>query len=150
MEAGVPVVPSDGTSRLVALADAYVALLEAGSWSLPITVERTYLAFLDLSEVTASTRVLVNPGDHVSGIAARAKTRDTYRIDVGIIRKVATTDEFDEALALAEEIQAYLERARLDSAPRISVERETLFDDEWLARTGLFATAVSVTFEEVT
>jgi hypothetical protein len=136
--------------RIAELCNAVVADLASASLSAAFTVSREYLAFFDLDDLDTDIRVIVTPREHSASTVARRRTADEYAVDVGVLRRAETSADADEALHLAEEIQARYLRTELDGAPSPSVERRTLYDPAWMREHRVFATAVTLTFAEAT
>lgn len=138
-------------SVLKDLANAVVAKLNAGEFSLPFTAARAYVPVATLEEL-AMMRVTVVPKSLTISPLTRAKDTHSYAVDVGVQQRVDTsaTDDTDALASLVEEIADLLRRSRLPDFPAarwVSVENDPIYDWERLKERQVFTSVLTVTYE---
>ena len=90
------------SAKIIDIADAVAALLNAGSFSRTFTAERHVLAEFDLGALQ-TLRVSVVPRGLSIAPASRSQRTYDYQVDVGIQEHVASLADVDGLLALTEE-----------------------------------------------
>ncbi len=105
-------------STINQIADAVVASLNAGSFSLPFTAERRYQPVFELSQLQ-ELRVSVVPKSLTAAVATRSDAFFDCAIDIGIQRKVNADDApmLDGLMHLVEEVADRLRFHRLETFP---------------------------------
>jgi hypothetical protein len=106
------------THPIIDVAKALAALLDAASFSQPVTVTRRALVRFDLVGLK-TCQVSVVPADWESPIVTRAATRDKVQVDVAIQQKVDVDDldATDALMNLVYEIEAAVKFAKLSTTP---------------------------------
>jgi len=137
-------------STLIAIADAVVESLNAGSFSHAFTAARHYQPVFDLPEM-ATLHVSVVPKAIDVLASSRNQNQHDYAIDIGIQQKVADDTEADGLMALAEEIADHFRLGRVQvtgvgSVPIFKVSAEPVFAPEHLTEKRLFTSIVTLTF----
>ena len=136
---------------LIALADALVAHLNAGSYSLPFTALRSYQPVFDLAQAPGNPVVTVIP----KALEVKGATRvDSYfdcAIDIGIQQKVNADDSeiLDGLIRLVEEIIERLRFQVLDTFPSarwLSIENDPVFAPDHLEKERVFTSVLTVRY----
>jgi hypothetical protein len=106
------------------IADAVVATINAADLGQPVTAERVYLPILDLQEA-GELRVRVVPAATAVAVGDRKNLVRSYRIEIGVQRKLASDDpaEIDPLLALASAIEALFTAKPLEGFPQAKWQR---------------------------
>jgi len=138
-------------AALIALADAIVAHLNAGTYSLPFTAQRSYQPIFDLAQAPETPVVTVIP----KALEVKGATRlDSYfdcAIDIGIQQKVDADDSgiLDGLMRLVEEIAERLRFQVLDAFPSarwLSIENDPVFAPDHLAKERVFTSVLTVKY----
>lgn len=138
-------------STITMLADAVVASLNAGTFSLPFTAERGYLPSYNLEEVSG-LQVTVVPKSVSIVKASRESAYIDPVIDICVQQKVETGGDLsvtDGLVSLVEEIADHLRGSRLADAPHavwMSIENDPIYDRDHMERLHVFTSLVSVTY----
>jgi len=137
-------------SVILDIADAVVADLNAGSFSLPFTASRAYIPRFDLPEL-AALRVTVVPKGLAIATASRADHQHDYRINVGVQQKFEQEDaaELDPLMELVEEIADLFRGAALETEPQavcVAVENGPIYAQEHMREKRLFTSILTLTF----
>ena len=137
-------------STLIAVADAVVASLNAGTFGQPFTAERKYQPAFNLADLD-TLRVSVVPKSVSITTAARDTSYFDCAIDVGVQKKVDPDDptELDALMNLVEEIADHLRMQRLDDLPEaawLSIENDPVFAPEHLDQQRTFTSVLTVTY----
>lgn len=137
-------------STLIALADAIVGSLNAGTLSLPFEAERGYRPVVDLQTLQA-VKVTVIPKSLAITAATRADGFYDCAIDVGVQRKVDVDDPaaLDELMQLVEELGDHLRYRKLEGfavAAWLSLENDPVFAPEHLEQHRQFTSVLTVTY----
>ncbi len=137
-------------STLIALADAIVARLQDGPFSLPFEVQRGYRPVVELSALD-TVKVTVIPKSLAISAATRADGFYDCAIDIGIQRKVNADDpaELDALMRLVEEIGDHLRGrplAGFTAAVWLALENEPIFAPEHLEKERVFTSVLTVTY----
>jgi hypothetical protein len=138
-------------STLVALADAIVARLNAGSFSLPFEARRGYRPVVELPDLTAVV-VTVIPKSLTISAATRADGFYDCAIDVGVQRKVNAEERepLDDLMRWVEEIGDHLRAQPLDAFPAatwLSLENDPIFVPDHLEKEHVFTSVLTVTYK---
>lgn len=137
-------------STLIALADAIVASLNGGTFSISFEVERGYRPVVDLQTLQA-VKVTVIPKSLAITAATRADGFYDCAIDVGVQRKMDVDDPaaLDELMKLVEEIGDHLRYRKLEGfavAAWLALENEPVFAPEHLEQHRQFTSVLTVTY----
>lgn len=135
-------------STLVAVADAIVASLNAGSFGQPFTSERLYQPAFELADL-AELKVSVVPKGVTIATASRDGSYFDWAVDVGIQKKIADDAEIDGLVDLAEEIADHLRMKRLDDVPEaawLSIEHKPVVAAEHLEQQRALTSILTVTY----
>ncbi len=137
-------------STIIALADAVVAGLNAGPFSLPFTVQRGYRPAVALPDL-AAVKVTVIPKSLTITAASRADGFYDCAIDIGVQRKVNPDDpaELDALMRLVEELGDHLRGTKLDgftAAVWLALENDPIFAPEHLEKERVFTSVLTVTY----
>ena len=137
-------------SVLIAIADAVVESLNAGSFGHALSAERHYQPVFDLPEM-ADLHVSVVPKGVEVLASSRNQNQHDYAIDIGIQQKVAGDTEADALMTLAEEIADHFRLGRVQvagvgSVPVLKVGTEPVFAPEHLTEKRLVTSIVTLTF----
>ncbi|MCZ2098829.1 MAG: hypothetical protein LC121_21715 [Anaerolineae bacterium] len=137
-------------STINQIADAVVASLNAGSFSIPFTAERKYQPVHELSQLQ-ELRVCVVPKSLAATIATRSDCFFDCAIDIGVQRKVDVDDleVLDGLMHLVEEIGDHLRFHRLDAFPNaawLSLENTPIFAPDHLEKERVFTSVLTVTY----
>jgi hypothetical protein len=137
-------------STLIALADAIVASLNSGTFSILFQAERGYRPVVELQTLQA-VKVTVIPKSLAITAATRADGFYDCAIDVGVQRKVDVDDPaaLDELMKLVEELGDHLRFRKLEGfavAAWLSLENEPVFAPEHLEQHRQFTSVLTVTY----
>ena len=136
-------------SVVVAVADAVVDELNAGTFGQPFTAERNYLPCYELEDIK-NLRVTVVPKTVAIQIKDRSSTQDDVEIDIAVQQKLTTADnaEIDPLLALVQEIADYLRFKRFSPPDAIWVgtRNEPVYAQEHLDRFRVFTSLLTLTY----
>ena len=140
-------------SRLLAISDAVVAAINAASLGQPVNAERLFLPQFELQEMNV-LRVVVVPKDEERKPITRTAKQATYRVDVGVLKKIATTDaaEIDLLCALVASIAALFDGNRLAAlyeAICTVAKTEPVYSPEHLEQLRQFTSVIVLTFKIV-
>ena len=132
------------------IADAVVAELNAGSFSVPLTAERLYRPDFELPEMK-DLHVSVVPGGVTTVTLGRGRAQHDYRIDVAVQKKFKKGDavELDPLMALVEEIADHFRFKRLDGHPAavwVKTENAPVYAQEHMAEMRQFTSVLTFTF----
>ncbi len=137
-------------STLIALADAIVASLNGGTFSVPFQAERGYRPVVELPALE-TVKVTVIPKSLAISAATRTDGFYDCAIDIGVQRKVNPDEpaELDALMKLVEEIGDHLRNRRLDGlaiAAWLSLENEPVFAPDHLEQHRQFTSVMTVTY----
>lgn len=133
---------------LADIADAVVALLNEGDFSMEFTAERNYSPLFSLSELADIQVVVVPKGLQISPVS-RGQIQKTVQVDIGVMKKLTDSDEMDDLLALVEEIVDYMTRLNLDTpaATWSETANEPVYAQEHLAQFRQFTSVITLTYQ---
>ena len=137
-------------SAVVQVADAVVASLNAGSFSVPFVAQRRYRPTFDLAELD-TLRVSVVPESVETINATRSASYFDCTVDIGIQQKVDADDAgaIDALMDLVQEIVDHLRMQRLDDLPEaawLRIANKPVFAPEHLDQQRVFTSVVTVTY----
>ncbi len=135
------------SAKIIDIADAVAALLNAGSFSRTFTAERHVLAEFDLGALQ-TLRVSVVPRGLSIAPASRSQRTYDYQVDVGIQEHVAGLSDVDGLLALTEEVVDYLTGVHLEDedAMWMSTENAPVYVPQHLDQERTFTSVVTITY----
>lgn len=91
---------------IIALADAVVAHVNGGSYSVAFTAERGYMHAYDLTEAD-DLKVVVSPSAWTAPLQTRGAHAQIDRdISIAVLRKTTDANVYDDLIGLCEEIHA--------------------------------------------
>jgi len=137
-------------SVVVQVADAVVASLNAGSFSVPFVAQRRYRPTFDLAELD-TLRVSVVPKSIEIANATRGRNQFDCVIDIGVQQKIDTDDTgaIDALMDLVQQIIDHLRKQQLDDLPEaawLRIANEPVFAPEHLDQQRVFTSVVTVTY----
>ena len=132
------------------IADAVVAELASGAFSLPITPVRRVLPEYELADLKDLRVTVVPAAVEIEG-ASRTLSQHDVRIDVGIQKKLGKDldTEVPVLCELVDEIAAFLKRRPLQATPFAAWVRsvnEPIYAPEHLAEQRVFTSVLTVTY----
>jgi len=138
-------------STIVAIADALVAHINAGSFGQPLNAVRMFQPAFTLEDLK-DLRVSVVP--RTSGISAASRDSSTFEcvLDVGVQKKLPAEGdaaEIDGLLELVEAIADHVRLKRLPAAPNaawVGIAHEPVVSSESLEQHRVFTSVLSVTY----
>lgn len=138
------------SSKLVQLADAVVAALNAGKFSLAFTAQRLYRPYFDLPEMS-TLHVTVVPDSMVLTQHTRVTMANESKVDVAVQRKYKTEDaaELDPLMVLVEEIAAMFAQNRVIAelgAVLLKVEHAPVYSPEHMQDKRMFTSIITLTY----
>jgi len=138
------------TAPIITIAEEVKDLIDAMTLSVAVTPERVYVRDERMQTIGNNVCVWVQPSEFETENISRAKTKDTYIVDVGIFKKCLTDAEVDEMINLANEIRTGFERHEYASEARtLTATWETIFSQEYLIEKNIFATVITVTIVDL-
>jgi len=137
-------------SVILDIADAVVASLNAGSFTLEFEAERKYQPVFELQDMQ-TLHVSVVPKSLAITTAARDSGFFDVAIDIGVQKKVNADQpaELDALMNLVEQIADHLRMKRLDDAPNaawLAIANEPVFAPEHLEQWRQFTSVLTVTY----
>ena len=146
-------------SAAVEIAEAVVARLKAGTFSLPIAPQRVWRLDQEIKDIK-ETLVPILPAARTQGRISRSESERDCVLEVGVIKKIASrgdggegTDmaEVDGLLALVEEMgdwlmDGVLELAGGERAGVVLIENEPLLDRSVLEKQSIFFSVLRVAY----
>jgi hypothetical protein len=134
----------------VQLADAVVAALNAGKFSLAFTAQRLYRPYFDLPEMS-TLHVTVVPDSMVLTQHTRVTMANESKVDVAVQRKYKTEDaaELDPLMVLVEEIAAMFAQNRVIAelgAVLLKVEHAPVYSPEHMQDKRMFTSIITLTY----
>jgi len=135
-------------STIIAIADAVVSHLNAGSFSQPVSAQRMYQPAFTLEDLK-DLRVSVVPRS--TGITTASRDSSTFEcaVDVGIQKKIGDESEIDGLLDLVEELADHLRLTRLPGAPDaawVGIAHEPVVSAEAFNEHRAFTSVLAVTY----
>ena len=137
-------------SKLVQLADAVVAALNAGKFSLAFTAQRLYRPFFDLPDMS-TLHVTVVPDSVVLTQHTRTTMANETKVDVAVQKKYKTEDaaELDPLVALVEEIAEMFAQNRVLAelgAVLLKVEHAPVYSPEHMQDKRMLTSIITLTY----
>lgn len=137
-------------SKLVQLADAIVAMLNAGKFSLAFRAQRLYRPYFDLPDM-ATLHVTVSPDSVVLTQHTRATMANETKVDVAVQKKYKTEDaaELDPLMVLVEKIAAMFAQNRVIAelgAVLLKIEHAPVYSPEHMQDKRMFTSIITLTY----
>lgn len=140
-------------SEIVAIADAVVEAINAGSFRRDLTARRHYLPVFDLPQMQ-QLHVTVVPKSVEISAAGRDRNQHDYAIDVAVQMKVADAEgeasaEIDALMGLVQEIADHLRLKRLATYPGaawLRIANDPIYAPEHLEQMRQFTSVLTVTY----
>jgi hypothetical protein len=132
------------------IADAVVAELNGGGFSLPFTAARHYRPLFDLKDMQALHVTVVPKGVTIERLD-RSRNQEDVQIDVAVQKKFSTGDnaELDALMALVEEIADFFRLRRLAACPAavwVKTENVPVYAPEHMDELRQFTSVLTLTF----
>jgi len=132
------------------IADAVVAELAGGAFSLPFTAVRRVLPEYELADLKDLRVTVVPAAVEISG-ASRTLSQHDVRIDIGIQKKLdkAIDTEVAQLAGLVDEIAEFLKRRPLQATPYavwVKTVNEPIYAADHLAQQRAFTSVLSITY----
>jgi len=139
-------------AEIIRIADAIVSYLTGNAFAMPLEVVRAYLPTLDLGDFT-NIRVTIVPRESEDVPETRTQRELTYKLDVGVQKKLASFDEIDGLMLLVESIIDYLWASKqLPTMPQAmlrGVEHTTMYSADHLDQLRQFTSVFTLTYRVV-
>ena len=138
-------------SLIADIADAVVAELNAGSFSVPFTAERLYRPDFELPEMK-DLHVSVVPRGLEMSTAGRALSQHDVQIDLAVQKKLDAADnaEIDALMGLVEELAEFLGTKRqFGDAVWVRTENAPVYSQEHLGELRQFTSVLTATLRVV-
>ena len=137
-------------SVVVTIAEAVVAELNASGLLGGATAGRHYRATFDLRDMKDLHVTVVPKGKDFQG-ASRSMVQEDVQIDVGVQRKLATSDqaEIDGLMGLVEQLADWLRGRQLTGAPDavwVRTENVPVYSPEHLEQLRQFTSVLTLTY----
>jgi len=133
------------------IADAVVAELNAGSFSVPLTAERLYRPDFELPDMK-DLHVSVVPHGLEMSTAGRALSQHDVHIDLAVQKKLDAADnaEIDALMGLVEELAEFLRTKRqFGDAVWVRTENSPVYSQEHLGELRQFTSVLTATLRVV-
>jgi hypothetical protein len=133
------------------IADAVVAELNAGSFSVPLTAERLYRPDFELPDMK-DLHVSVVPHGLEMSTAGRALCQHDVQIDLAVQKKLDAADnaEIDALMGLVEELAEFLRTKRqFGDAVWVRTENSPVYSQEHLGELRQFTSVLTATLRVV-
>jgi len=142
------------SAKVIQIADAVVALLNAGEFDPEFEAKRRYLVDFKLQGELDELRVSIVPRDDDERSATRHEQQHDYGIDIGVQKKVdpASTETLDELVAFVEAIHDHLAAPgtrRLASpidAVLVAIKTDPIYAPDHLGERRVFTSIVRCTY----
>ena len=137
-------------ARIIDIADAIVAELASGVFSMEFTPRRRVLPESDLEDLKTLT-VTVVPKALDLNLQSRSMTRRQVQVDIGIQKRVGVDIDADVAalMELVEEIATFMDRRNLPTAMFahwLGTENDPIYSPAHLAETRTFTSVLTLTY----
>lgn len=135
-------------STIIAIADAVVAHLNAGTFGQSISAQRVYQPAFTLEELK-DLRVSVVPRSTAITTASRDSSTFECAVDVGIQKKIGEEGEIDGLLDLVEELADHLRLTRLAGGPEaawVGISHDPVVSSDALNEHRAFTSVLTVTY----
>jgi len=133
------------------IADAVVAELNAGSFSVPLTAERLYRPDFELPDMK-DLHVSVVPHGLEMSTAGRALSQHDVQIDLAVQKKLDAADnaEIDALMGLVDELAEFLRTKRqFGDAVWVRTENSPVYSQEHLGELRQFTSVLTATLRVV-
>lgn len=145
----------DDTAKIIEIADAVVADLNAATFVPDFKATREYVPAAELPDMT-TLRVSVVPKGLAAEPASRAALATTYQVDIGVQKKLPTGAAAKKAgadalMLLVQKIVAFVNRRKPTAAGVIWVatENDPIFSPEHFEEFGQFLSVITVSYEGI-
>lgn len=145
----------EDTAKVIQIADAIVADLNAATFVPPFEATREYVPAAELPDLT-TLRVSVVPKGLAAEPASRAALATTYQVDIGVQKKLPTEAaaqkaEADALMLLVQKIVVFLNRRKPTAAgvAWVGTENDPIFSPEHFQEFGQFTSVITVSFEGI-
>lgn len=140
-------------SLILQIADSVLAELNATTFSQLLSVSRSYLPRVELTDLKV-LRVTVVPSSMTVAAISRSQTQRDVAIDVAVQKKLGQEQNasLDPLLALAEEIAEHFRAKRLDSFPGalcVKTEFKPIYAPEHIEQLRTFTSVLTLTFRVI-
>jgi len=142
------------SAKIIQIAEAVVALLNAGEFEVEFEAARRYLVDFKLRDELDELRVSVVARDDEETGASRANSQHDYGIDIGVQKKVdpASLETLDALVALVEAIHDHLAApgtrhlASPVDAVLVAIKTEPIYAPDHLGERRVFTSIVRCTY----
>jgi len=142
------------SAKIIQIAEAVVALLNAGEFEVEFEAARRYLVDFKLRDELDELRVSVVARDDEETGASRANSQHDYGIDIGVQKKVdpANLETLDGLVAFVEALRDHLAapaNRRLDSpvnAVLSKIRIDPIYDPKLLDERRVFTSVIRATY----
>lgn len=141
------------SAELVQVAEAVTEELNLGSFSQPVSAERSYQPLFDLPEMS-ELHVTVVPGSRKVKTLGRNRNQYDLAVEIGVQKRLSGqgNDEADDLMALVEEIEDYFRLRRLGGFTQaiwIHSENSPVYDPEHLNDMHQFTSVLTLVYRVV-
>ena len=138
-------------SDITAVADAVVAALKDGDFSIPFVPERLWQSYTDAADLQ-TVRVSVIPGSEIDSPLTRISTQKTVSLFVVVQKKLGgkSNSDIDPWWGLVQEIKTYLQEMRTTLTPLAvllgAMNQSPVFERDALREHGIFESVIPLDF----
>jgi hypothetical protein len=134
----------------IALADAVAAVINSGTFSVPVTAHRLLLPEFELSDLAELKVTVVPRSVEMTPLSRKAMVYEV-EIDIGIQKKLAgeIDTELPGLLTLVEEINVFLRKRTLSDAVWIKSSIDPIYAREHLSQSRVFTSVLTITYKLV-
>lgn len=143
------------TAKIIEIADAVVAELNAATFVPAFDVTREYVPAVELPDL-ATLRVVVVPKGRADEPTSRTTAATTYQVDIGVQKKLPVgaaemKAEADALMLLVQKIVEFLNRRRPTAAgvAWVSTENDPIFLPEHIDEFRQFTSVITVSYHGV-
>lgn len=140
------------TAKVIQIADAVVAALNAETFVPPFVATREYVPAIELSDLE-TLRVAVVPKGLAAEPASRTTAATTYQVDIGVLKKLPTAAdelkaEADALMLLVQNIVEFLNRRKptATGVVWVSTENDPIFLPEHIDEFRQFTSVITVSY----
>lgn len=137
-------------AKIIEIADALVAELNAATFTQPFTPERSYQPTFDLADLK-TLKVTIVPKTKTAAAGTRSASQNDYQIDVAIQKKLGTDPkaECDALMLLVEEITDHVRGKRLASVAWLASQNDPIFVPEHIEQLRQFTSVLTLMYRAV-
>lgn len=134
-------------AKIIEIADAMVAELNAATFTQSFTAERGYHPVLELPDLKV-LKVSIIPKTKTAAAGTRSASQNDYQIDLAVQKKLGAEAkaESDALMLLVQEITDHLRGKRLAGVAWLSSQNDPIFVPEHMEQFRQFTSVLTLTY----